>query len=74
MIIKKVGFLRRVIGFSDNRIVTKLAFEGYLAIGVVLNLNIDCRTVTNKYKWIDDMHPGSKGFKALAKEFAKVIG
>ena len=30
---------------------------------------INCRVVTEPYTWKDDMHPGTDGFKALAKAF-----
>lgn len=39
------------------------------------NVNyVNCLTATEGLKWIDDMHPGSDGFKALARVFAASIG
>ena len=32
---------------------------------------LDCRTVTKPYTWVDDMHPGVDGFKALAAQFER---
>ena len=34
---------------------------------------IDCLSITKGHNWIDDMHPGRQGYKALAEEFYKTI-
>lgn len=52
-----------------NSVVSRVAQE----YGDSVNY-VNCRTVTEPYTWRDDMHPGSDGFKALAKKFESDIG
>ena len=40
-----------------------------VASGYAKAIFLDCRTVTKPDTWVDDMHPGVDGFKALAAQF-----